>query len=294
MTGPVTGSVTGPVTGPVAGRVIHPGADTATRETTTTARTTVTDLETSDAAIRVSSVNKVFGRGPEATTALERVNLTVAEKEFVCIVGASGCGKSTLLNLIAGLDLPTSGTIDTGGRKVAFMFQEATLFPWLTAGQNVDLALRLRGIPAKQRPGRVAELLELVHLGGRQDKRPHELSGGMRQRTALARVLAQEAEIVLMDEPFAALDAMTRDSMHDEIERIHDELGLTVVFVTHNVREAVRLSDRTILFTSSPGQVKSEFAVTNRRPRHLDDPEIAKLAGLLTRELKAEVARHVA
>jgi NitT/TauT family transport system ATP-binding protein len=247
----------------------------------------------SDAAIRIKGVSKVFGRGPTSTTALQNVELTVANQEFLCVVGASGCGKSTLLNLIAGLDQPTSGTIDAGGRKVAFMFQEATLFPWLTAGQNVDLALKLQGTPKSERAERVAELLELVHLGGRQDKRPHELSGGMRQRTALARVLAQEAEIVLMDEPFAALDAMTRDSMHDEIERIQRELGLTVVFVTHNVREAVRLADRTVLFESSPGRVKTEFAVDFARPRHFDEPAVAILSGQLTKELKAEVARHV-
>lgn len=245
------------------------------------------------AAIRIKGVSKSFGRGSEHTVALKEVDLDVAEREFLCIVGASGCGKSTLLNLIAGLDKPTTGTIDTGGRKVAFMFQEATLFPWLTAGQNVDLALKLSGVPKAERPGRVAELLDLVHLGGRQHKRPHELSGGMRQRTQLARVLAQEAEIVLMDEPFAALDAMTRDSMHDEIERIQQELGLTIVFVTHNVREAVRLSDRTVLFFSSPGRVKTEFAVNFDRPRHFDDPGIAELAGRLTNELKAEVAAHV-
>jgi NitT/TauT family transport system ATP-binding protein len=248
----------------------------------------------SGTAIAINGVSKTFGRGADATTALESVDLTVAEREFLCVVGASGCGKSTLLNLIAGLDRPTQGRIDTGGRKVAFMFQEATLFPWLTAGQNVDLALRLRGVPKRERPAKVAELLELVRLGGRQDKRPHELSGGMRQRTALARVLAQDAEIVLMDEPFAALDAMTRDAMHDEIERIYLELGLTIVFVTHNVREAVRLSGRTVLFESSPGRVKTSYDVTFARPRHFDDPELAALAGQLTRELKAEVARHVA
>jgi NitT/TauT family transport system ATP-binding protein len=248
---------------------------------------------TGETAIRISHVSKSFGRGNDRTSALASVDLDVAEREFICIVGASGCGKSTLLNLIAGLDKPTAGTIDTGGRKVAFMFQEATLFPWLTAGQNVDLALKLGGMPRAERPARVAELLELVHLGGRQDKRPHELSGGMRQRTALARVLAQEAQIVLMDEPFAALDAMTRDSMHDEIERIHLELGLTTVFVTHNVREAVRLGDRTVLFSSSPGRVQTEFHVSFPRPRHFDDPAVAKLSGELTNELKAEVARHV-
>jgi sulfonate transport system ATP-binding protein len=244
-------------------------------------------------AIRIKAVSKTFGRGSDLTVALNEVDLDVAEREFLCIVGASGCGKSTLLNLIADLDRPSTGTIDTGGRRVSFMFQEATLFPWLTAGENVDLALKLRGASKAARKAKIDELFELVHLGGRQDKRPHELSGGMRQRTQLARVLAQEAEIVLMDEPFAALDAMTRDNMHDEIERLHAELGLTIVFVTHNVREAVRLSDRTVLFFSSPGRVKTEYAVDFTRPRHFDDPGVAELAGRLTNELKEEVAAHV-
>jgi NitT/TauT family transport system ATP-binding protein len=247
----------------------------------------------SGTAIRIQGVSKSFGRGKERTVALEAVDLDVAEKEFLCIVGASGCGKSTLLNLIAGLDRPTSGAIDTGGRKVSFMFQEATLFPWLTAGQNVDLALKMRGVPKTRRAERIDELFELVHLGGRQNKRPHELSGGMRQRTQLARVLAQEADILLMDEPFAALDAMTRDAMHDEIERLQAEFGLTIVFVTHNVREAVRLADRTVLFFSSPGRVKKEFTIDFDRPRHFEDRGVAELSGELTSQLKAEVAQHV-
>jgi NitT/TauT family transport system ATP-binding protein len=247
----------------------------------------------SGTAIRIQGVTKSFGRGKERTVALEAVDLDVAEREFLCIVGASGCGKSTLLNLIAGLDKPTSGVIDTGGRKVSFMFQEATLFPWLTAGQNVDLALKMRGVPKTRRAERIDELFELVHLGGRQNKRPHELSGGMRQRTQLARVLAQEADILLMDEPFAALDAMTRDAMHDEIERLQAEFGLTIVFVTHNVREAVRLADRTVLFFSSPGRVKKEFTIDFDRPRHFEDRGIAELSGELTSQLKAEVAQHV-
>jgi sulfonate transport system ATP-binding protein len=172
------------------------------------------------------------------------------------------------------------------------MFQEATLFPWLTAGQNVDLALKLSGVPKSQRRDRVSELFKLVHLGGRQDKRPHELSGGMRQRTQLARVLAQEAEIVLMDEPFAALDAMTRDSMHDEIERLHAELGLTIVFVTHNVREAVRLGDRVVVLSSRPGRVVDEFAVPIERPRRIDSAPVAELAGKITDRLREEMSRH--
>jgi len=250
--------------------------------------------ETTAVAVDISKVSKAFpGPGHEQNWALRDVTLQVHEREFVCLVGASGCGKSTLLNLVADLDKPTSGSIDTGGRKVAFMFQESTLFPWLTLEQNVELALKLQGTDKRLRKGRVEELLALVHLSGRGSRRPHELSGGMRQRGALARVLAQEAQIVLMDEPFAALDAMTRDSMHDEIERISGELGLTVLFVTHNVREAVRLSDRTVLMESGPGRVKDVFDVDLLRPRHFDDAQVAELSGRLTTELKAEVARHV-
>lgn len=245
-------------------------------------------------AVTITDVNKTFGHGHHQMSALEGFTLTIDEGEFVCLVGASGCGKSTLLNLIADLDRPTSGTVDVHGRRVAFMFQDATLLPWLTAGENIELALKLRGMPRSQREARVRELMDLVHLGGRADKRPHELSGGMRQRTSLARVLAQDADVVLMDEPFAALDAMTRDAMHDELERIYLDLALTVVFVTHNVREAVRLSTRTLLMSSSPGRVRKEFKFDQLpRPRRGDHPQIAALAGELTDELKTEVAKHV-
>jgi NitT/TauT family transport system ATP-binding protein len=244
-------------------------------------------------AVAIEGVSKVFTTGNRQTVALSGVDIDVEQGELLCIVGASGCGKSTLLNLVAGLDLPSAGRVDLGGRKVAFMFQDATLFPWLTLAQNVELPLRLQGMAAADRAGRVEELLELVRLGGRGAARPHELSGGMRQRGALARVLAQDADVVLMDEPFAALDAMTRDSMHDELERIWRDLGLTIVFVTHNVREAVRLSDRTILMASGPGRVKSEFRIDLPRPRHLEDPTVAQISGQLLHALKDEVASHV-
>ena len=245
-------------------------------------------------AVRIQGVSKTFGHGADETVALHDVNLDVAEHEFLCIVGASGCGKSTLLNLVAGLDQPDSGTVETNGHRVAFMFQEASLFPWLTAKQNVELAMKLRGVGKVERRDRAEELLALVRLGGRGDRRPHELSGGMRQRAALARVLAQDADIVLMDEPFAALDAMTRDTMHDEIERIWDTVGLTILFVTHNVREAVRLADRTVLMESGPGRVKSEFVIPIERPRQHENISVAEMTAALTHELKAEVARHVA
>jgi NitT/TauT family transport system ATP-binding protein len=248
---------------------------------------------TGTTAVAIEGVSKVFTTGNRQTVALSGVDIDVEQGELLCIVGASGCGKSTLLNLVAGLDLPSAGRVDLGGRKVAFMFQDATLFPWLTLAQNVELPLRLQGMAAADRAGRVEELLELVRLGGRGAARPHELSGGMRQRGALARVLAQDADVVLMDEPFAALDAMTRDSMHDELERIWRDLGLTIVFVTHNVREAVRLSDRTILMASGPGRVKSEFRIDLPRPRHLEDPTVAQISGQLLHALKDEVASHV-
>jgi NitT/TauT family transport system ATP-binding protein len=244
-------------------------------------------------AITVEGVNKRYGPAGTSVLALDNMSLVVDKGEFVCLVGASGCGKTTLLSLIVGLERPSSGTIEVTGGRSTLLFQESALFPWLTVGHNIELALRLRKIPRSDRAQRVKELVALVHLTGFEDKRPHELSGGMRQRGALARVLAQEAQIVLMDEPFAALDAMTRDSMHDEIERIAAELALTVMFVTHNVREAVRLSDRTVLMESGPGRVKDIYDIDLPRPRHFDDPHVAEMSGQLTGELKAEVARHV-
>jgi NitT/TauT family transport system ATP-binding protein len=237
--------------------------------------------------LRTKNVSKSFGPEGAATVALSGVDMTIRAGEFVTIVGASGCGKSTLLNLFAGLDKPTDGTIEVNG-KVALMFQEATLLPWLTARGNIELALNYAGVPRKNRDARVAELLEIVRLGEWADKRPHELSGGMRQRVALARCLAQGAQIVLMDEPLGALDAMTRDHLHDEIESIVAAQGLTVVFVTHNMREAVRLGDRVILMGSRPGRVVYEQSVPLPRPRAMDSNDIASRASELTNRLKAE------
>ena len=237
-----------------------------------------------DAAIRIDGVGRTFG-GAAGTVALERVDLDVAPQEFVCLLGASGCGKSTLLALVAGLDAPTSGSIDLGGRRTAVMFQDANLFPWLTVEGNIELALRFSDVPKAQWAARVTELLDIVRLPGVQKKRPHELSGGMRQRVALARSLAQDAEVLLMDEPFAALDAITRDALHGEIERIAEERALTVIFVTHNVREAVRLGDRVIVMKPSPGRIVREELIPLPRPRRMEDPEVARRAGELHDEL---------
>jgi NitT/TauT family transport system ATP-binding protein len=250
-----------------------------------------TDVRT-DAIVQLENVSKQYGSGASALLALDHVSLTVRQGEFVCLLGASGCGKSTLLSLVAGLDKISGGTLDIGGRHVSLMFQEAALFPWLSVAGNVELPLRLQGVGKAERKKRAQELLEIVRLRGFSDKRPHELSGGMRQRVALARALAQNADILLMDEPFGALDAMTRDILHDELERIWREQELTVLFVTHNVREAVRLGDRVVLLSSRPGRVIEDFAITHRRPRRIDSPEVSGQAAEITDRLRAEVARH--
>jgi NitT/TauT family transport system ATP-binding protein len=244
------------------------------------------------AAVQLDDVSKVYGRGAAAVQALDGVSLSVAPGQFTCLLGASGCGKSTLLSLVAGLDSPSAGTVDVGGRRVALMFQEAALFPWLSAAGNVELALRSRGVSARERRTRAQELLDLVELGGFGGKRPHELSGGMRQRVALARALAQDADILCMDEPFGALDAMTRDLLHDELDRVCAGRSLTVLFVTHNVREAVRLGDQVVLLSSRPGRVISTWDVAIPRPRRIDSAPVAELASTITDKLRTEMTRH--
>jgi NitT/TauT family transport system ATP-binding protein len=169
------------------------------------------------------------------------------------------------------------------------MFQEAALLPWLTAAGNVELALELRGVKGSQRRELAYELLSRVHLTGFEKRRPHELSGGMKHRVALARALAQDADVLLMDEPFAALDAITRGLLHEELERIWNETGLTILFVTHNPREAVRLGDRVLVFASRPGRVAHEIRVDLPRPRHIDSPDLAVIAGRITERLEQEV-----
>ncbi len=242
-------------------------------------------------AVRLNNVSKVYGRGSHALLALDQVSLTAVPGEFVCLLGASGCGKSTLLSMVTGLDVASAGTVEVPGRST-LMFQEPALFPWLTAGRNVELGLRTNGMSAKQRRERADELLATVHLRGLGGKRPHELSGGMRQRVALARALAQDVDVLAMDEPFGALDAMTRDLLHDELERIWQDRGLTILFVTHNVREAVRLGDKVVLLSSRPGTVIEEYPVDVPRPRTIESPEVSRLSALITERLRAEVTRH--
>ncbi|MGW2865377.1 ABC transporter ATP-binding protein [Streptomyces sp. SDr-06] len=243
-------------------------------------------------AARIEHVSKSFGGPAGPQLVLDDISLDVAPGEFVTLLGASGCGKSTLLNLVAGLDAPTAGTIETPGGRPALMFQEHALFPWLTAGKNIELALRLRGVPKNDRRERAEELLALVRLQGAYGKRVHELSGGMRQRVAMARALAQDSQLLLMDEPFAALDAITRDVLHDELTRIWHETHLSVLFVTHNVREAVRLAQRVVLLSSRPGRVAHEWTVDIDQPRRIEDAEVAELSVEITEQLRGEIRRH--
>jgi NitT/TauT family transport system ATP-binding protein len=235
-----------------------------------------------------------------ALLALDRIDLDVHPGEFLCIVGPSGCGKSTLLHLIAGLQKPTSGRIAMGGDSVTapgtdriLIFQEHGLFPWLTVGQNVEFGMKMKGLSKAEREDRTRHYLRLVHLSQFKDSRPHQLSGGMRQRVALARALATEPDVLLMDEPFAALDAQTRDMLHDELEKIWAETGRTIIFVTHNVREAVRLGDRVALMSFRPGRVKKEFLVDLPRPRHLEEVEVARTAREILDHLRDEINKSL-
>ncbi|MEV4691741.1 ABC transporter ATP-binding protein [Micromonospora echinospora] len=254
---------------------------------------TSTTPRSATGSVALRGVTKVYGQGDQAVLALDGLSLDVAPGEFVCMVGASGCGKSTLLNLVAGLDRASGGTIELGeGVNPGLMFQEPALFPWLTVEGNVEVPLKLRGLPRDQRKERVAELLRTVHLSEFGRKRPHQLSGGMRQRVALARTLALETPVLLMDEPFGALDAMTRDILHDELERIWTERKLTVLFVTHNVREAARLADRIVLLSSRPGRIIYSTEVAVPRPRRIDSPEVSAIAAEVTDRLRKEVGRH--
>jgi NitT/TauT family transport system ATP-binding protein len=236
----------------------------------------------------------------ERLLALDKINLEVKPGEFLCIVGPSGCGKSTLLHLIAGLHPQTSGKVLVDGTPVSgpgtdriLIFQELGLFPWLTVGGNVEFGMKMKSVPKAEREVKVQYYLRLVHLSKFRDNYIHQLSGGMRQRVALARALATEPDVLLMDEPFAALDAQTRDLLHDELERIWAETGRTIIFVTHNVREAVRLGDRVALMTFRPGRVKQEFSVNLPRPRHMEQTDVARTAGDILNCLRDEINKSL-
>jgi NitT/TauT family transport system ATP-binding protein len=243
--------------------------------------------------IEVRGVSKAFRTKRGSTLALEDVNLSIREGEFLCIVGPSGCGKSTLLNIVAGFDQPDAGEVRSGGTVIrepgadrVVVFQEASLFPWLSVRANVEFGLKLAGWGKRERREQADTYLRLVGLEKFEKAFVHELSGGMKQRVQIARSLAVEPRILLMDEPFAALDEQTREVMQDELQTIWARTGKTVLFVTHNVREAVLLADRVAVMSPMPGRIKREIEITLEHPRNPDSHAVVDLAAAIREELR--------
>jgi NitT/TauT family transport system ATP-binding protein len=246
--------------------------------------------------IVVEHAYKVYGTSDDRVHALDDVNIEVADGEFVCIVGPSGCGKSTLLWSISGLMPLTQGRILLGGEEIrkprdeiGLVFQDANLLPWRTLMENIKFPLEIKRLPIAQYEERIEAWLREVGLTGFQDRYPGELSGGMQQRASIVRCLTFDPSVVLMDEPFAALDALTREDMNQLIQQLWMETGKTIIFVTHNIDEAVFLADRVILLSARPGRVAREFSIELPRPRDIDmryDPEVAKLLGEIKRSME--------
>lgn len=246
--------------------------------------------------LQLQGVSKHFHTRQGRLHVLHEVDLAVRKGEFLCLLGPSGCGKSTLFNIIAGLEQPDSGEVQIEGVRVTgpgpdrvVVFQDGALFPWLTARGNIEFGLGLQDLSPAERRRRSDEALELVKLSRFADSCIHELSGGMRQRVAIARAIVMQPKLLLMDEPFAALDAQTRNVMHEELQRIWAQTGKTVIFVTHNVSEAVRLGDRVAVLSFRPGSIKREVVIRNPRPRLADDPHLIEVCTFLLRDLKADV-----
>src|SRR5579864_4677247 len=250
--------------------------------------------------LQIKNVSKTFQTRSGGIGALEDISLGVDEGEFLCLVGPSGCGKSTLLSMVAGLETINQGQILLDGRAIdgpgperVMIFQEGGLFPWLNVVENVEFGLRRR-MPSAERRQKAMAFLRLVHLDHFAQAYLHELSGGMRQRVALARGLVLEPRILLMDEPFAALDAQTRDLLVEELRGIHEKLKNTILFVTHHVREAAYLGDRVALFTFRPGRLKQIYRIPVARPRDPDDPKLELLIREIVDGLHGEVEKAMA
>jgi NitT/TauT family transport system ATP-binding protein len=242
--------------------------------------------------LRVRNLSKTFNSRNGSVEALRNVSLEVDEGEFVCVLGPSGCGKTTLLNLIAEFDTPDSGSVEISnphkndGPQKLVIFQEPSLFPWLTVAENVQFGLKMLGIARRERIRIAKTYLSLVGLDRFCDSYIHELSGGMKQRAALARALALDPEVLLMDEPFAALDPQTRHNLHNEILRIWAETKKTILFITHNIDEALYLADRILVFDCNPGMIKKEFDINIPKPRNPEAHSMRTLESEILRELR--------
>jgi NitT/TauT family transport system ATP-binding protein len=257
------------------------------------------DTPNSPSHISIQGVHKVFKSGGQEVVALKGIDLKITQGEFVCLLGPSGCGKSTLLNAIAGFSLPTAGNIQIQGIPVAtpgpdrgMVFQEYALFPWMTVEQNIAFGLQIKGQAKAVIREKVDQLLAMLHLEDFRKRYPKDLSGGMRQRVAIARVLALDSPIMLMDEPFGALDALTRRNLQDELLRLWTALKKTIIFVTHSIEESLYLADRTVLLTYRPGTIKRDFRITLPRPRDVASAEFNALKKELSQLIMEEQTRH--
>jgi NitT/TauT family transport system ATP-binding protein len=250
--------------------------------------------------LKVEEITKVFtNKNGETLTVLKNFNMQVADGEFVCIVGPSGCGKTTLLRIIAGLEAATGGNIYVDGKimntptpKKGMVFQEFALFPWRTVQKNIEFGLEYSGVLPEQRRKITNEYLKMVNLIGWKDKYPFELSGGMKQRVAIARALANNPEILLMDEPFGSLDAQTRNILQEELLKIWEKTHKTIVFVSHNIEEAIYLGDKVIVLTSLPAQIKNIYPVEIPRPRNRANIEFVKMRESILKEIIEEVNKN--
>lgn len=254
--------------------------------------------------LSAENVTKSYSsRDGKEIVAVSNLSIDVKEGEFVCIVGASGCGKSTLLNMFAGFIQPSKGSVNLRGKPITgieprcgMMFQAYALFPWRTLIKNVEFGLEMRGVPRSERRDRAQKYIDLVQLSGFEDRYPYELSGGMQQRASLARLLAVDPEVLLMDEPFAALDAMTRQVLQEELLEIQERSKKTILFITHNLDEALILADRIVVLSSRPGRVKSIITNDLPRPRHVTaqlSPEYSEMKAKVWTEVEEEVGKHV-
>ncbi len=252
--------------------------------------------------LQVNRVSKEFvdRRTKSTVRALDEINLEVQKGEVICILGPSGCGKSTLLNIVAGFLPPSGGEVRVDGRPViepgpdrGFVFQEFALFPWRTVLENIEFGPVLKGMEKAERHARARELIQRIHLTGFEDKFPFELSGGMKQRVGIARALANDPEVLLMDEPFGALDAQTRRVMQEELLKLLGETKKTVLFVTHAIDEAIVLADRVVVMTARPGQVKALLGVDLPRPRERTSPEFNELYRMMDDLIRVEVEKSL-
>ncbi len=246
--------------------------------------------------MEIKHVSKTYEGTVKET--LQDISLEIKEGEFICIVGPSGCGKSTLLNVVAGLEEATSGEVILDGKKVTgpgsdrvVMFQESALFPWLTVEENVRFGMKMAGMPEEEQEKRLDKYLGMVQLSDFRKYYPHEISGGMKQRTALARALVLDSQVLLMDEPFSALDKQTINILRTELENIWEKTGKTILFITHSVEEAVYFADRVVILSDNPGEIKDIIHIDLPRPRQIDDDEFVHLRRKILKKVKREVEK---